>query len=83
MDDLIPGKNVKNRDLEIPKIPNIDEVDGLYLASPRGLIWGKTEPPDCIVMFCSANVSGITAKIYFGDFCPLFLKQTFESSTKF
>ena len=30
--ELIPEKNVKNRDLEISQIPNIDEVDGIYLA---------------------------------------------------
>ena len=72
---MIPGKNIKNRDLEISEIPNIDEVDGIYLASPRGLRWGKTEPPDYILMFCSANVPGIPYKINFGDFCPPFLKK--------
>ena len=69
---LIPGKNVKTRDLEISKIPNIEEVNGIYLASPRGLRWGKAEPPDYILMFCSANVPGITYRINFGDCCPSF-----------
>ena len=64
MDGFDPGKKVvKNRDLEISEIPNIDEVDGIYLASPRGLIWGKTEPPDYILMFGSAKVPGIPYKI--------------------
>ena len=53
-------KILKNRDLGISEIPNIDEVDGIYLASPRGLRWGKTEPPDYILMLSSANVPGIT-----------------------
>ena len=66
-----PGKNVKNQDLGISEIPNIDEVDGIYLASPRGLIWRKTEPPDYILMFCSANVPGITYEISFWVFCVL------------
>ena len=52
------------------------------MASPRGLSEGKTEPPDYILMVSSANVSGITYKINFGDFCPPFLKKIFESSTK-
>ena len=81
---LIPEKNLKNRDLKISKISNIDEVDIIYIACPRGLSGGKTEPPDDILMFCSANVLSITYKINFGDFCPPFLKNTiFESSTKF
>ena len=29
------------------------------MASPRGLSGGKTEPPDYILMFSSANVPGI------------------------
>ena len=70
-----PGKNLKNRDLEISKISNIDEVDRIYLASPRGLSVGKTEPPDYILMFSSANVPGITYKNKFGDFCPPFLEK--------
>ena len=70
---LIPEKKLKNRDLGISAIPNIDEVDRIYLASPRGLRWGKTEPPDYILMFCSANAPGITYKIVFGFFCPPFL----------
>ena len=41
-------KILKNRDLEISKISNIDEVDRIYMASPRGLSEGKTEPPDYI-----------------------------------
>ena len=49
-------------------ISNIDEFDGIYLASPRGLRWGKTEPPDYILMFCSANVPGITYKLILGIF---------------
>ena len=64
----------KNRDLEISKIPNIDEVERIYLASPRGLRWGKTERPDYILMFCSANVPGITYKIMFFDFFIHFWK---------
>ena len=75
-------KILKNRDLEISKIPNIDEVDRIYMASPRGLSGGKTEPPDYILMFSSANVPAIPYKINFGDFCPPFLKNIFESSTK-
>ena len=63
------------RDLEISEIPNIDEVDRIYMASPRGLSGGKTEPPDYILMFSSANVPGITYKINFGDCCPPFLKK--------
>ena len=69
---MILEKNVKNRDLEFSEIPNIDEVDRIYMASPRGLRWGKTELPDYILMFSSANVPGITYKIHFGDFCPPF-----------
>ena len=75
-------KNVKNRDLEISKISNIDEVDRIYMASPRGLSGGKTEPPDYILMFSSAHVPGIPYKINFGDFCHPFLKKIFESSAK-
>ena len=68
-------KIIKKRDLEISKILNIDKVDGTYLASPRGLRWGKTEPPDYILMFCSANVPGITYKIScFGIFVLHFWK---------
>ena len=55
-----PGKNVKNRDLVIFEIPSIDEVDGIYLATSRGLLWGKIEPQDYILMFCSAKAPGIT-----------------------
>ena len=58
----IPEKNIKKRDLEISKNPNIDEVDIIYMASPRGLSGGKTEPPDYIFMFSSANVPGVTYK---------------------
>ena len=65
----------KNRDLKISEIPNIDEVDRIYLASPQGLRWGKTEPPDYILMFCSANVPGIPYKIDFGILCPPFLRK--------
>ena len=68
-------KNIKNRDLEILKISNIGELDRIYMASPRGLSVGKTEPPDYILMFSSANVPGITYKINFEDFCPPFLKK--------
>ena len=70
-----PSQKFKNRDLEISEFPHIDEVDGVYLASPRGLLCCKTEPPDYILMFCSANVPGITYKINFGDFCPPFKKK--------
>ena len=52
-------KILKNRNLEISKIMNIDEVDRIYLASPRGLSGGKTEPPDYILMCSSANVPAI------------------------
>ena len=45
------------------------------MASPRGLIWGKTEPPDYTLMFSSANVPGIPYKIKFGDLCSPFLKK--------
>ena len=68
-------KILKNRDLEISKISNIDEVDRIYMASLRGLRWGKTEPPDYILMFCSANVPGIIYKIHFVFFCPPVLKK--------
>ena len=57
------------------KIPNIGEVDRIYLASPRGLRWGKTEPPDYILMRCSANVPSITYEIDFGDLRPPCLKK--------
>ena len=70
-------KILKNRDLEISKISNIDEVNIIYMASPRGFSEGKTEPPDYILMFSSANVPGITYKINFEDFCPPFLKKIF------
>ena len=73
---------LENRDLEIPKMSNIDEVDIIYMASTRGLSVGKTEPPDYILMFSSANVPGITYNINLKDFCPPCLKQIFESSTK-
>ena len=43
------------------------------MASPQGPSVGKTEPPDYIFMFPSANVPGITCKINFGYLCPLFL----------
>ena len=43
---------------------------------------GKTEPPDYILMFSSANVPAIPYKINFGDFCPPFLGNIFESSIK-
>ena len=78
---LIPEKNLKNRDLKISKISNIDEVDIIYIACPRGLSGGKTEPPDYILMFCSANVPGITYKINFRDVGPPLKKS--ESSTKY
>ena len=80
--DLISEKNVKKRDLGISEIPNIDEVDGIYLASPQDLLWSKTEPPDYILMFCSANVPGITYKISFDNFVVYFWEKIFESSTK-
>ena len=66
---------LKNWDLEISKFSNIDEVDRIYMASPRGLSEGKTEPPDYILMFYSANVPAIPYKIHFGDFCPPFLEE--------
>ena len=68
-------KNLKNRDLEMVKFSNIDELDRIYMASPRGLSEGKTEPPDYILMFSSANVPGITYTIIFGDFCPPCLEK--------
>ena len=74
--------SVRNRDLEIPKILNMDKVDGIYLASPWGLIGRKTEPPDHILMFGSANVPGITYTINLGDLCSPFLNNN-ESSTKY
>ena len=73
-------KIVKNRDLkilQISKISNIDEVDRIYMASPRGLSGGKTEPPDYILMCCSANVPGISYNINFEHFCPPFLKKEY------
>ena len=78
-------KILKNRYLGISKIPNIDELDRIYLASPRGLSGGKTEPPDYILMFSSANVPGITYEINFGEslLSSILEKQMFESSTKF
>ena len=72
---LILKEILKNRDLEISKNSNIDEVDRIYVASPGGLSVGKTEPLDYILMCSSANVPGITYKINFGDFCPPFLKK--------
>ena len=36
---------------------------------------GKTEPPDYISMFYSANVPGITYKIIVGFLCPPFKKE--------
>ena len=74
-------KFLKNRDLQISKISNIDEVDRIYMASPRGLSGGKTEPPDYILMFSSANVPGITYKINFGDFLSSIFEKN-DSSTK-
>ena len=36
MDRFDPEKKIaKNRDLEFYKIPNSDEVNGIYLASPQ------------------------------------------------
>ena len=70
-------ENLKNRDLDISKISNIDEVDRIYMATPRGLSEGKTEPPDYILMFSSANVPGITYKINFVDFYPPCLAQKY------
>ena len=66
MDRLDHGKNDKNRDIGISEVPNIDEVDGIHPASPRGLIGRKTEPLDYILMFCSANVPGIPHKFNSG-----------------
>ena len=74
MDRFDPFFLAENRDLGIFKIANIDEVDRIYMASPRGLSEGKTEPPDYILMSSSANVPDITYIIKFGDCCPLFLK---------
>ena len=34
---MIPTTSNRNRDLGSSEISNIDEVDGIYLASPRGL----------------------------------------------
>ena len=65
--DSSPKKSHQEPGSGISKIPNIDEVDGIFLASPRGLIWGKTEPPDYSLMFSSANVPGIACKINLGD----------------
>ena len=65
---LILEKIVKNRDLGISKIPNIDEVDGINLASSRGLRWGKTEALDDILMFCSTNVPSIPYQLDLGIF---------------
>ena len=77
-----PPKNYQKKGLEISKISNIGEVDRIYMASPRGLSGGKTEPPDYILMFSSANVPDITYKINFGICVLHFLKKIFESSTK-
>ena len=71
---MIPEKSVRNRDLEISKNPNIDEVDRIYMTSPRGLIGRKTEPPDYVLMFSSANVPGITYKLIWGFFVLHFRK---------
>ena len=76
-------KILKNRDLEISKFLNIDEIDRIYMASPRGLSGGKTEPPDYILMFSSADVPAITYKINLGYVCPPFVKNIFESSSWF
>ena len=76
--DLGQKKHANNWDLEISEIPNIDEIDRIYMASPRGLSGGKTEPPDYILMFSSANVRGITYKINFEDF----LSSIFEKKKR-
>ena len=68
--------SVRNWDLEVSKIPNIGEVDRIYMTSPQGLIGCKTKPRDYILMFCSADVPGTTYKINSGTFCPSFLKQS-------
>ena len=65
-------KILKNRDLEISEIPNIDELDRIYMASSRGLSVGKTEPPDYILMFSSANVQVLHIKLLFGTYVILF-----------
>ena len=82
LSDLIPEKKLKNRDLEISENPNIDEFDRIYVTSPRGLRWGKTEPADYILMFCSANAPGITYKFIWGLVVLRFGENIFESSTK-
>ena len=41
MNQFDPGKNVRNRDLGISTISNIDEVDGIYLEIPEGLYAAK------------------------------------------
>ena len=48
------------------------------MTSPRGLSEGKTEPPDYILMFSSANVPGITYKINFGDLSPPCLEKNIQ-----
>ena len=68
-------KILKNRDLEISKISNIDEVDWIYVASPRGLSKGKTEPPEYILMFSSASVPGMTYKLVLSIFVLHFGKK--------
>jgi len=80
---LTPPKKSQNPGSQNFKKSNIDEVYRICMAPPRGLSRGKTEPPDYILMFSSANVPGITYKINFKVFCPPVLeKHIFESSTK-
>ena len=70
-----PRTNVKNRDLKISEIPNIDEVDGIYLVTSRGLLWSKNEPPDYMLMFCSADIQGIKYELSVLDFVGHFEKH--------
>lgn len=80
MNRFDPGKKSQELNLGIYEIPNIDEVDAIYLATSRGLLWGKIEPPDYILMLYS---SGITYKFSFDDDCPVHSKQNKTTHTHF
>ena len=51
-------------------ISNIDKVDGIYLATSRGLLWGKLEPPDYL-FHNSIIARGITYKTSLGYVCQV------------
>ena len=68
---------MRNRDLGISEIPNIGEVDGIYLATSRGFLWAKVEPLDYGLIFCAANVPGIAYKFSLENFGLVFPEKIF------